>query len=188
MATKLKDQDHFDAYLGLGVAVTWWDLGRLLARREDDKALGEIAARVRPTLADYEAKAITLPRLREFATVVYDLLKTKSEGRKIGDKVSQRVAGSLEYDFHEEGAYLSANEPPDTFWANEYRLLFLDIEKPKEGTGWLNAAGTCKACGNFFIKSRRDQVYDTATCRMRIANREAYKRERDQRRRRRGRR
>jgi hypothetical protein len=178
MKSKIAPRPDFDPYLGLGVAQTWWDLGRLLAIRDDPDKLKKWAdsVRARADLGKAEVDAITLKGLTEFASTVYDLLKAKFGSERIGPTVRELVRGCAGFDFVDSGQYMRADEHGETFWANEYRLLFDAISKPDAGEGWITATGTCLDCGVFFVKGRRDQQYHNTLCRMRVANRRAYAR------------
>jgi hypothetical protein len=174
--------DNFDASLGLGVAETWWELGKLLALRDDAGALALWAARVRAELDEPEANAITVPELQKFARVAYELLRAKFNRQNIANQFSTLMASSSKFKVVEQDQYLKATEPPKTFWANEYRYLLTDLSRPKSGIGWLNAAGLCPVCGEFFIRARSDQKFHNDSCRARFHNTAAYEKQKSMRR------
>lgn len=86
-------------------------------------------------------------------------------------------ARDLETDCRDEGRYVQMRETRETFWANEYLALALELRKPHTagGTGWLCFVGECENCKTFFVKKRSDQRAHNARCRMRAANRKAYR-------------
>ena len=171
-------EDKFDSSLGMYVAETWWELGKLLARRNDRKALDAWAEQVRKKLTDREAPAVSGASLQAFATTAFALLKAKHQGQKIASDFLKLVRKSAHFEVEEDGQYLEPIELPDTFWANEYRFLLIDLCKPKSGgVGWLTAASTCPSCKEFFIKGRSDQKFHDDRCKAKFHNKNAYDQE-----------
>lgn len=181
---ELKAGKPFDAYIGSAAATSWWELGKWLSRRDDPRSLALWRTRMIDDVGPgtVEAKAINPDRLREFAEDVYSLLERKYRGESIGRNIQDRVRAAASYVIHDEGDYLAWHEPDKVFWANEYRLLFMELREDTEGDpeqhGWREAVGRCAECNEFFVKARRDQLFHSTKCRTKAGNRVAYDRKR----------
>lgn len=172
--------DHTDSFwpdLSLSVAPTWWQLGARLSKRGDSKALQGWVQEIKANLYETEAAAVTLPALKQFADTVYRLLNQKFDGQPIAAEVRELIKVSNDFDFKDDDQYLDAGEPDGIFWANEYRELFTDIYKTnsRNDRGWLEAVDRCIHCGTFFVKSRIDQKFDSAACRVKYLNAKSYR-------------
>jgi hypothetical protein len=195
---KMKKQDSatkaaFDPIIGSAAALSWWELGKWLAHRDDPKNLTRWQKRMIADVDPFEAKAITVSQLQKFADNVYGLLKRKYAGEPIAREVAEKVAKAAAYQINDAKQYLAWNEPGEVFWANEYRFIFMELREPDKSaaaadkTGWLQAVGTCGQCGEFFVRSRRDQRFDKIKCRNKANNDLAYKQFREKKTGRRGR-
>jgi hypothetical protein len=189
---KPNETEEFDPGLGLGVADTWWALGRRLAafqaastpQEENayaERWIAEILEDENERFEDQRA-ALKPDRLREFARTVPELLERKFRGRSIAADAAGLMRACSQYDVREEAQFLDLYEPIDVWWANEYRLLFADLVDRSPYPTWLSAVGTCarEECGQFFIKQRSDQRYHSESCRARVANQRAYKKRKSQ--------
>lgn len=184
------DEVDFDPYLGLGIAESWWLLGRYLSAfhpAESDDVMRATAERWIADLFDDDEPwhedaraALKADRLVEFAKNAYRLLERKFRGEPIGPEALALVKPAVDYQAREDGQFLDLFEPVDVWWANEYRMLFLDLVEPKTHKSWLHAVGTCanEKCSRFFVKQRSDQRFHSEACRARAANQRAYEKRR----------
>ncbi len=178
---KVPRKPEFDPSLGALCAETWWDFGKLLANINNDewlkKTLSKIHKDVHPDYRQY----ITLESLRDFVATAFNMLRRFYEGESIKNEISQLiyVGDKNDYVVTESGKFIEVNESPGVFWAIEYKALFECLSKPWDTVedhpdGWLNAVALCEQCGTFFVKQRKDQIFDTARCRTKFANRDTY--------------
>lgn len=178
---KARPRRDFDPYLGVVCADTWWDLGKLLARR-DDKAW--IAKQIPAWTKEIDDPAyrryVTVEAVQGFANRIYDLLRRKYKGESIIDEARLIAAQAARGAYRDNGRYLEYDEDPDVYWATDTRFVLNDLEKSIDESeiGWLNAVEECRECGTFFVKQRRDQIFDTAKCRTKFTNRDSYLRRR----------
>ena len=122
---------------------------------------------------------VTVPLVQAFANRAYELLKKKAAGEPISSEVEALLApgrstpsdppGSL---FIDDGKHVKMNESREFFWAIEFELLLRDLQKPEHDgeDDWLSVVDSCPQCGNFFVKQRKDQIFDTSSCRTKFAN------------------
>lgn len=178
--------DEFDPWLGLALGDTWWKIGKNFATilnvdgEKRQQNLEKWAVDVRKELAEDDMReaieGVTPEAILQFISTVMKLLENKFDSKDIRADVSRLMQSSSKYNIYDTGQYLDFQEPPDTFWAAEYRFLLLDLDGARKGGGWLNAVARCAdpECNVFFIKSRTDQRHHTPACRTRSANRQAY--------------
>jgi hypothetical protein len=180
------EREDFDPRLGLFTGETWWELGKNFApAMKVDVAvrrayLVDWSERLRKQLhadgfPDSEG-AVTPEALGDFVDTVLRVLEKKFDGEAIEQDVRHLVRHAKDAIFRDEDRYLRLDEPGDVFWAIEYEWLFTDLQRPRDGRGWLNAVARCEAedCRRFFIKQRPDNRFHTDSCRTRTANRRAY--------------
>lgn len=170
---------QFDAGLGLNMAETWWELGKLLADREDVRALAKVVSRVRDDLPTWQCNVMTLPRLQDFLTKANRLLKEHYQGKDIS-REAESLMNPANYRISAKrvGNDLQITEPVDLFWAQEYETLLLGLEPDRgDSIPVAHVMGTCEdpKCNEFFVRSRSDQRYHSEKCRMRVASRKAYR-------------
>jgi hypothetical protein len=174
----------FDPYLGCVCADTWWDLGKLIAHRDDAAWLEKQVPRwVADLHADYVGH-ITVDAVAEFARTIFGLLRRRFRHQPIAAEANlitapMREPGDYFRDDDERGPYLDFTETLEQFWAVEYATVLEELLRPelsdkKDQRGWLNAVDECAECHEFFVKQRRDQIFDSAKCRTKFANRDAY--------------
>jgi len=173
----------FDPYLGAVCAGTWWDLGKLLAHRADPSW---IEKRIRGWVRDLHPQVrphVSVAAVTTFAETLYGVLARKYLGESIAKEANLltapiRSASSTYY--NDDGEYLDYIESAELFWAIEYQIIFDDMFRPWDSEsgfdpdGWLNAVADCHECNRFFVKQRKDQIFDEAHCRIKFANRDAY--------------
>jgi len=174
----------FDPYLGCVCADTWWDLGKLIAHRDDsawiDKQIPRWTRDLHPDFVGY----VTVNAVAEFARTLFGMLRRRFRHQSIAaDANSLTAAMRLSGDYFrddERGPYLDYHESFEIFWAIEYNSVLEELLRPylapekTDQRGWLNAVDECAECREFFVKQRRDQIFDTAKCRTTFANRDAY--------------
>ena len=172
---------RYDSHLGLGVANSWWDLGRWTNRLRATPTNAARQAVAREWAEDaneddpyYHVKP---QELVAFTDTVLGLLERKLNGERIAAEAKRLVAPIAQVEYDDDGQFLARRENAETFWATEYYYLFEDLER-REHSVWSKAVGYCenKACGKFFIRQRIDNRYDTDKCRTNDANRKYYRR------------
>ena len=177
---RTKAKLDFDPYLGVICAETWWDLGKLLARRDDPTWIAkQIPGWTKESHPDYKGY-VTVEAVQSFANRIHDLLRRKFHEESIALEAAAIVRVVAQGVYRDDGAMLELEETHDVYWATETQFVLNDLNKPTaEGAGsWLEAVDECRECGEFFVKQRRDQIFDTAKCRTKFTNRDAYLRRR----------
>jgi hypothetical protein len=182
------EPEEFDAWLGLVLADTWWQLGKNVARvlavkgTTRQQRLEDWAQKVRAELAksgmNEPMGGVTWKAVFAFVETIIDILEQKFDGKPIARRVRQLTKDASAFNVYDDGQYLDIQEPESVFWSVEYDFLFSKIDKSIGGGGWLNAVARCADddCRKFFIKSRSDQRHHSNDCRTRSANRKAYTR------------
>lgn len=84
-------------------------------------------------------------------------------GEPIIDEARSIAAQATRGVHRDNGRYLEYDEDLDVYWAIDTKYVLDDLEKPidENDIGWLNAVEECRECGTFFVKERRDQIFDT---------------------------
>ena len=178
---RARPKRDFDPYLGVICADTWWDLGKLLAHRDDGAWIAKQIPAWTKEIDDPTYRAyVTVETVRSFANRVYDLLRRKYQGEPIVEEARSSAELAARGVYRDNGRYLEYDEDPDVYWAIDTRFVLNDLEKSvdENDIGWLNAVEECRECGTFFVKQRRDQIFDTAKCRTKFTNRDSYLRRR----------
>jgi hypothetical protein len=180
LAKRAPTKVDFDPYIGVICAESWWDLGKLLAHRTDPAWIAKkIPFWTKDSHPDFKGN-VTVESVQRFAVEIYDLLRRKfndepiaAEAQAIGRRAAQAV-------YRDAGPMLELDETSDVFWAIETKFVLDDLCRPFKlnAGGWLEAVDVCRECEEFFVKQRRDQIFDTAKCRTKFANRDAYLRRR----------
>lgn len=172
------EQARFHPDLGLAIADTWWDLGRLLSKRDNDAALEAQLIRIRKDAPEF-ASSLNLRPLKRFLATAYELLRKKFNREPIAESAASLGRTGPPCEYFDDGQYLDWKEPDSVFWANEYDVLFRDLAPPLSGEpSWLSAAAICadnRCKQGFFIRSRSNQDYCSYNCRMRAYGRDAYR-------------
>lgn len=174
-----KKTSEYDAGLGLYAADSWWDLGKLLAGREKVDVLTRRVASMKEQLPPWQRDAVTLARLQEFLDTADRLLKEHHIGKDIA-RSAESLMNPKNYRITAKkvGEFLQITESGELFWALEYESLFNALEPPQtDEMPFSEVMAKCadSKCPQLFLKSRSDQKYHTDKCRMRVANRTAYK-------------
>jgi hypothetical protein len=176
-AAPAKPAREFDATIEAMCAETWWDLGKLLAHLDDDtetqKRVEAIREDLHPDLKPY----VTIDTVREFARTVYDVLCRFYDGADVKADI-ERLMETESHTVQEANGFIEVDESFEAFWGFEYGAVFTSLGKPyrpeDDPSGWRNAVHRCSECGTFFVKQRRDQMFDKTLCRTRATNRDAY--------------
>jgi hypothetical protein len=162
----------------------WAEIAKLLAHRHEpawiDKQLSEWRKKEHPDCQPF----ITREAVMDFADAIYDLLRRKFRSEPIAEQASEinRLASQIVY--RDNGQYLEGDESFEVYWAIEKRFVLYDLGETTQESeeGWLAAVDECHQCHEFFVKQRRDQIFDNAKCRTTFTNRDAYLRRRKTRR------
>lgn len=186
------ESPEFDPAVDMAVADTWWALGRRIhAFHPDEPADRRRAAAVEwiehllrdgkeEDWYDDALAALTPEQLQAFAEDLHALLERKYRGEPIGNEVLKRVLPSANFTVDESDQFLELRESIHVWWANEYRQIFLEMERDERAPNWTFAAGYCanEGCKRFFIKRRPNQRYHSEACQARAANQRSYRKHR----------
>jgi hypothetical protein len=174
---------RFDPFLGLTIADTWLTLGRQIGRVRDDRGkfhageLSKWAAAVINEHGDDLINIVTPESLQRFVETVLRLLEAKAKSKSIGGAVKRLVRRrrfqSIKIHEEPDSPYVDLFEPGSLFWAVEYQFLFEGLKTPARANtkGWLQAVGFCDECGAFFVKARRNERFQSNSCRVKFINR-----------------
>lgn len=171
---------EFDPYIGVICADSWWDLGKLLAHRNDPGWITKkIPVWTKDSHPDFKGN-VTVESVQHFAGEIYDLLRRKFNEEPIAEEAQAIIRRAAQATYRDAGPMLELDETSDVFWAIETKFVLDDLCRPfkADAGGWLEAVDVCRECGEFFVKQRRDQIFDTAKCRTKFTNRDAYLRRR----------
>ncbi len=187
-----EEAPDFEPTIGLAIADTWWALGRRLhAFHPDEPADHRRAAAVewieylfkdgeKEDWYDDALVALTPAQLQTFAEDLHALLERKFRGEPIGKDVLERIRPSAGFTIDESEQFIELRESVDVWWANEYREVFLEMEKREKSPSWTFAGAYCanERCKRFFIKRRPNQQYHSEACQARSANQRSYRKHR----------
>lgn len=186
-AAASRRRSDFDPFIGSGIAMTWWRFGTSLSKARlidpdsalitwDDAELEKWLKEFQDEMGPRDAKFVSKTMIKRFVETTLRLLEAKYDGKPIAAEVKRLVRQAAAYQCVDVEGYLEMDEPGDCLLANEYRLLFLELGRPRDESGktdWRRAVGRCEQCHRFYVKQRLDQRFDTAKCRVRYANKKS---------------